>query len=89
MNYAEKIKARRRELRVSQAELAVARGRTQTWVCSIERGVIPVDEAMFERLLAGIDWIAARKEAIAKAQLEATERVAGEFENPKNAEISA
>ena len=85
MNYAETIKTRRRKLRVSQAELAVALDRTQTWMCSIERGVIRVDGAMLKRVLFEIDRIAARKDAIAKAQREATARVIRDFENPKNA----
>jgi hypothetical protein len=38
---------------------------------------------MFARLLSAIDRIAARKEAIAKAQFEAAERVARDFEIPK------
>jgi transcriptional regulator with XRE-family HTH domain len=85
MNYAEKIKARRRESRVSQAEIAVALARTQTWVCSIERGVIRIDDATFKRVLLEIERIAERKGAIAKAQREATARVIRDFENPKNA----
>jgi transcriptional regulator with XRE-family HTH domain len=85
MNYAEKIKTRRREFGEPQAEVAVALGRTQTWVCAIERGVIPVDDAMFKRVLLAIDQIATRKEAIAKAKREATARVIRDFENPKNA----
>ena len=85
MNYAEKIKTRRRKSRVSQAELSVSLDRTQTWVCSIERGVIRVDGAMFKRVLLEIDRIAVRKDAIAKAQREAVARVIRDFENPKNA----
>jgi predicted transcriptional regulator len=85
MNRPDKIKIRRRKSRVSQAELAVALDRTQTWVCSIERGVIRVDGAMLKRVLFEIDHIAARKDAIAKAQREATARVIRDFESPKNA----
>jgi predicted transcriptional regulator len=83
MNHAEKIKARRLEFPVSQAELAVALDRTQTWVCSIERGVIRIDDAMLKRVLLAIDQIATRKRAIAKAKREATARVIREFENLK------
>jgi predicted transcriptional regulator len=85
MNYAERIKTRRLEFPVSQAELAVALDRTQTWVCSIERGVIRVDDAMFKRVLLAIEQIATRKKAIAKAKRDAIARVIRDFENPKNA----
>lgn len=85
MNCADEIKARRRESRVSQAELAVALGRTQTWICSVERGVIRVDDATFKRLLSEIRRTSARKKEIAEAQREATARVIHDFENRKSA----
>ncbi len=68
---------------VSQTELGTALGRSQTWVGMVERGVIAVDASMMERALLEVDRIIARKEAIAKAQFEAAERAAREFENPK------
>ena len=75
---------------MSQAVLAVALGRTQTWICSIERGLIRVDEAMLKRLLSEIGRISVRKKEIAKAQREATARVIRDFENRKStAELPA
>jgi predicted transcriptional regulator len=83
MNRHGKIKAWRRLKGVNQTEVALEFERNQTWCARLEKGAVPVDDAMFERLLSAINRIAARKEAIAKAQIEATERVARDFEIPK------
>jgi predicted transcriptional regulator len=68
---------------VSQTELGIALGRSQTWVGMVERGVIAVEASTIERALLEIDRITERKKAIAKAKLEATERVTRDFENRK------
>ena len=68
---------------VSQTDLAASLGRSQTWVGMVERGVIAVDASTIERALLEIDRITARKKAIAKAKLEAIERVTRDFENRK------
>jgi predicted transcriptional regulator len=83
MNRHGKIKWWRRRKGVNQTELALEFGKTQTWCARLEKGAITVDDAMLARLLSAVDRIAARKEAIAKAQFEAAERVASEFEIPK------
>jgi predicted transcriptional regulator len=83
MNRHGKISGLRRKKGVNQTELALEFGKTQTWCARLEKGTVPVDDAMFARLLSAVDRIAARKEAIAKAQIEAAERVARDFENPK------
>jgi predicted transcriptional regulator len=57
---------------VSQAELASALGRSQTWVGMIERGVIPADASMIEPAPGAVDRIRTRKKVIAKAKLAAT-----------------
>jgi predicted transcriptional regulator len=68
---------------VSQTELGIALGRSQTWIGMVERGVVAVDASMIERALLEVDRIIARKKAIAKAKLEAVERVTRDFENRK------
>jgi predicted transcriptional regulator len=83
MNRHGEIKGWRRRKGVNQTELALEFGKTQTWCARLEKGAVSVDDAMFARLLSAIDRIAARKEAIAKAQFEAAERVARDFETPK------
>lgn len=58
---------------VSQAELASALGRSQTWVGMTERGVIPADASMMiEPAPRAVDRIRTRKKAIANAKLAAT-----------------
>jgi predicted transcriptional regulator len=86
MNRHGKIRALRRRKGINQTELALEFGKTQTWCARVEKGAVSVDDAMFARLLSAIDRIAARKDAIAKAQIEVAERVPRDFENPKNAE---
>jgi predicted transcriptional regulator len=81
--FQQAVRGLRRRKGVNQTELALEFDRTQTWCARLERGAVPVDDAMFARLLSAIDRIAARKEAIAKAQFEAAERVARDFEIPK------
>jgi len=81
MNFAEKIKNRRRALQVPQDHAAVEVDRTQTWLCRVERGVIPIDEQMFNRLILAIDRIAARNRAIEDAKCQATAQVVKQFEN--------
>ena len=66
---------------VNQTELAKALGRGQTWVGMVERGAITADASTIERALLEVDRIIARKKAIAKAQLEAAERVSRDCEN--------
>jgi|HubBroStandDraft_1064217.scaffolds.fasta_scaffold563642_2 transcriptional regulator with XRE-family HTH domain len=77
------IRELRREARVSQAELGLALGKTQTWLSLIERGILRMEGVEIQRLLDEIDRIAKRKEAIARAQQEAAERVSRDFENLK------
>jgi predicted transcriptional regulator len=77
------LRERRRKALVSQAELGVALGRSQVWIGRLERGLIRGDEATYARVWAEINRIASRKEVIAKAQIEAAERVSRDFENRK------
>ena len=77
----DKIREMRRRNGVSQAELALEFGKTQTWAMRIERGMLPAGDAMLENLLSAIARIAARKAAIAAATAEATARVTADFEN--------
>jgi transcriptional regulator with XRE-family HTH domain len=78
-----KIKELRRRNGVSQTELALEFGKTQTWCARLERGAVPVDDDTFERIASAITRIAVRKGAIADAKAEAEARVHAEFENPK------
>lgn len=84
MNHSEKIRSQRRKLGVSQAELGIELGRTQTWACLLERGLIHLDEEKIKMVLAAIDRVADRKRAIAVAQREAAARVLREFEVSQN-----
>jgi hypothetical protein len=68
---------------VNKTELAKALGRSQTWVGMVERGAITADASTIERALLEVDRIIARKKAIAKAKLEAAERLSRNFENLK------
>jgi transcriptional regulator with XRE-family HTH domain len=77
----ERIREMRRRNRISQAELALEFGKTQTWTMRLERGMLPADDTMLENLLSAIARIAARKAAIADATAEATARVNADFEN--------
>jgi hypothetical protein len=83
MNFAEKIKNRRRMLQVPQDHAALEVDRTQTWLCRVERGAISIDEQMFNRLILAIDRIAARNRAIDEAKCQAVARVVSDFENLK------
>jgi predicted transcriptional regulator len=84
MNRHGKIRASRRRKGINQTELALEFEKTQTWCARLEKGAVSVDDAMFAQLLSAIDRIAERKDAIAKAQIEVTERVPRDFGNPKN-----
>jgi predicted transcriptional regulator len=75
------VREMRRRNRISQAELALEFGKTQTWTMRVERGLVPADDTMIESLLSAIARIAARKAAIADATAEATARVTADFEN--------
>jgi predicted transcriptional regulator len=66
------LRERRRKALVSQAELGVAVGKSQIWIGRLERGLIRGDSATYARVLAEINRIAARKDAIAEAQRQAT-----------------
>jgi predicted transcriptional regulator len=77
----DKIREMRRRNGVSQAELALEFGKTQTWAMRLERGMLPADDTMIEKLLSAIARISARKAAIADATAEATARVNADFEN--------
>jgi predicted transcriptional regulator len=83
MNFAEEIKDRRRVLQVPQDQAAVEVDRTQTWLSRVERGAVPIDGEMFNRLILAINRIAARNLAIEKAKRQATAQVVEQFENLK------
>jgi transcriptional regulator with XRE-family HTH domain len=83
MTFSQKIRNRRQRARITQAELGLACSRTQTWVCGVERGHIPIGAEIFTALVTAIDRLEKRKHAIESARQAATEKVVRDFENPK------
>jgi transcriptional regulator with XRE-family HTH domain len=83
MTTHEKVRGARRKTRVSQAEVGLAFGKSQTWYARIERGLVPIDEAMTKRLIKAIRLLAARREAVSTAVSAAAERARSNFENLK------
>lgn len=83
MNYPEKIRARRRKCGVSQSEVGIELGRTQTWVCLLERGLIHVTVEKYETVISAIDRIADRKRAVVLAMQKAAAKAISEFGDPE------
>jgi transcriptional regulator with XRE-family HTH domain len=83
MTMHEKIRGARRKTRVSQAEVGLAFGKSQTWYARIERGLVPIDEAMSKRIIKAIRLLAEQREAVSRAASAAAARVRADFENLK------
>jgi transcriptional regulator with XRE-family HTH domain len=83
MTTHEKVRSARRKTRVSQAEVGLAFGKSQTWYARIERGLVPIDEVMSKRLIKTIRLLAERRVAVSEAASAAAARVRADFENLK------